>query len=109
MFYYLCESKGSEFRQGLFQEFHTKLQPILGEDFMTTIADSFRQEGRKVGRQEGLEHGLENGMHLAKLEDAYAMLAEGISESVVAKVTKLSLNEIRSEAKKLNPKKNTHH
>lgn len=57
VFLYLCESKDSEFRQELLNEFHTTLQPILGEDFMTTIADSFRQEGRQAGIQEGMQQG----------------------------------------------------
>ena len=76
-------------------EFHAKLQPILGEDFMITIADSFRQEGRQ------------EGIHLAKLEDARKMLAKGLDESFIIDITDLSLEDIRAEAEKL--KSTTHH
>ena len=101
VFLYLCEAKDSKFREGLLQEFQTELQPILGEEFMTTIADSFRQEGMEKGRQEG--------MYLNKLATAREMLVEGLSDEVIAKVTKLSLSEIHDEAKKLKNKKQTHH
>ena len=97
VFLYLCDSKDSEFRQELMNEFHTKLQPILGEDFMITIADSFRQEGR----QEGMQQGMQQGMHLAKLEDARKMLSEQLDEALIARITDLSLEDIRAEAEKL--------
>ena len=109
MFLYLCEAKDSKFREGLLQEFQTKLQPILGEDFMTTIADSFRQEGRQEGREKGRQEGIEKGIHLNKLATAHEMLIKGLDETMIAEITKLSLSEIRDEAKKLKSKKQTHH
>lgn len=93
VFLYLCESKDSQFRQELLNEFHTTLQPILEEDFMTSIADSFRQEGMQQGRQEG--------RHLAKLEDARKMLIEKLDVALIARITELGLEEIRAEATKL--------
>lgn len=96
MFYYLCEAKDSDFRQALFEEIHRQLQPALGENIMTSIADSLRQEGKQEGR------------HLAKREDAYKMLAKGLDEDFVAEITELSLDEIRAEAAKLK-QKGTHH
>jgi len=99
VFLYLCESKDSEFRQELLNAFHTTLQPILGEDFMTTIADSFRQEGV----EEGMQQGRQESMHFV----AYNMLEKGFDEKLVADITKLSLEEVRAEAAKV--KKSTHH
>lgn len=100
MFYYICEAKDSSYRQALFEAIHHELQPALGENIMTSIADSLRQEG--------MQQGMQQGIHLARLENARAMLAEGIDESLIAKVTKLSLAQIQAEASKLK-KENSRH
>lgn len=68
---------------------------------MTTIADSFRQEGKQEGREEG--------RYLEKLETAHEMLIKDIDETMIAEITKLSLSDIRNEAKKLKNKARTHH
>jgi hypothetical protein len=89
MFRYLCEAKDSKFSQRLLQEFQTRLKPQLEEDFMTSIADSFREEG--------IQQGIQQNMHLVMHE----MLLEGLTEASIVKITKLSLKEIRLEAKKI--------
>jgi len=43
---------------------------------------------------------MQRGMYLAKLEDARAMLAEGISLEKIARITKLSTDQLRYEMKK---------
>ena len=78
---YLFEVKDKQSRQSLLREFQVLLQPVLGENFMISIADDLRQEG----------------MHLAKLEAAREMLLEGIDLDKVARITKLSLDEIGAE------------
>ena len=79
---YLFEVKDKEARQTLLREFQALLRPVLGENFMISIADELRQEG----------------MHLAKLEAAREMLLEGIELDKIARITKLSLGEIGEEA-----------
>jgi predicted transposase/invertase (TIGR01784 family) len=69
---------------------------------MTTIADSFRQEGMKMGLQHGMQQGMQQGIHLAKLEDARKMLIERLDIALIARITELSLEEICAEAIKLN-------
>ena len=44
---------------------------------------------------------MQEGAHLAKSEDARAMLLEGIELEKVAKITKLSLKEIQGEFEKI--------
>jgi len=48
-------------------------------------------EGEKIGIEQGIEKGKIEG----KIEDAMAMKAEGISNDVIARVTKLSIDEIK--------------
>jgi predicted transposase/invertase (TIGR01784 family) len=52
------------------------------------------EKGREEGREEGLEQGLEKGRIMTRLENARKMLAEGLDETLVARVTSLSIDEV---------------
>jgi recombination-promoting nuclease RpnB len=71
-----------------------ELSPELGERIMTVS-------------EQLIAKGMQKGIHLAKLEDARKMLVEQLDEALIAKITNLSLEEIRAEATKL--MKSTHH
>jgi hypothetical protein len=53
-----------------------------------------RQEGIQKGRQEGIQKGILEGIQKEKRQTALEMLREGLSIELIAKVTKLSRDEI---------------
>jgi predicted transposase YdaD len=53
-----------------------------------------RAEGIQKGRAEGIQKGIAEGIHKEKRQTALEMLREGLSIELIAKVTKLSRNEI---------------
>ncbi len=57
-------------------------------------------EGRQEGKLAGMLEGMLEGKLEAKWETARAMLNEGMDEALIAKVTQLNLDEIRSEINK---------
>ena len=52
------------------------------------------RKGKKEGKKEGIEQGKKEGIIAAKEEDAINMYKEKIDISIIAKVTKLSEEEI---------------
>lgn len=52
-------------------------------------------EGIRKGREEGIQKGREEGIQQEKMQTALEMLREGLSIELIAKVTKLSFNEIQ--------------
>ena len=66
--------------------------PVMQEDIMLSAAAMFKQEG--------LEEGLEKGRKETVCETAERMLKENIDKSVVARVTRLSMEEIERLANK---------
>ena len=59
--------------------------------------------------QEGKLEGEAKGKLDEKLAIAHEMLVEGVDEAFIAKITKLSLEEIRVEAQKLKRRSDTAH
>ncbi len=65
-----------------------ELSPELGEKIMTVS-------------EQLIAEGMQKGIHLAKLDSARKMRAERLNNTLIAKITGLSLDEIRAEADKL--------
>ena len=93
-----------------------ELPPELGDKIMTAseqlIAKGMQQgvqQGMQQGIQKGVQQGMQQGKHLAKLEMAHEMLAKGLAETLIAEITKLSLDEIHAEVDKLKTDLNTQH
>lgn len=57
-----------------------------------TYAESVKQEGVRLGRQEGVKIGEQK----AQQEIAKKMLANGMDQETVAKLTNLSLEQIKT-------------
>ena len=57
-----------------------------------------RREGRKEGRKEGREEGLKEGQLQKQVDIAVEMLRDGVSYEVIAKYTKLSVEDIEKLA-----------
>ena len=55
------------------------------------------EEGVRQGVERGLEQGLERGLYEARIENAKAMLADGMDVNLVAKYTGLSVETIKAE------------
>ena len=60
----------------------------------TLLADKF-QEGRAEGRAEGIEEGVQMGKYTALIEVAKNMLQDGRTIEEIAKMTHLSINQIK--------------
>ena len=56
-----------------------------------------RKEATKEGYEAGVAQGLERGLYEARIENAKAMLADGMDVNLVAKYTGLSVETIESE------------
>lgn len=69
-----------------------------GENVMATMAQILREEGKMEGRIEGIEQGIEQGEIRGISTVALAMLKEGADLDFIAKVTKLSTDEIKNLA-----------
>lgn len=59
---YFYEVRGREERQAFWDQFKARLQPVLGENFMISIADEIRQEGMQQNTQQIAKNFLENGV-----------------------------------------------
>ena len=57
------------------------------------------EQGIAQGLEQGLERGIEQGGYNAKIEDAKAMLADGMDINLVAKYTGLPVETIESIGK----------
>ena len=66
------------------------------EDTMMTYAESVKQEGRKEGIKLGKQEGKELGKQEALQEVAKKLLANGMDQESVAKITNLSLEQIKT-------------
>ncbi len=55
-----------------------------------------KQEGIQLGKQEGRQEGLQLGEQKAQLEIAKKMLASGMAQELVAEITNLSLEQIKT-------------
>jgi predicted transposase/invertase (TIGR01784 family) len=71
---------------------------IEGGDFMPTLAERWKNEGKekwmKVGMKEGMEAGKKEGMRTGKLETARELLKNGVSIDIIAKSTGFSKKEL---------------
>jgi len=77
-------------RQALWEEFQAKLRPVLGDEFMVSIADEIRQEG------------MQQGMHIKEVQIAKNFLESGFDIATVAKNTGLDvvlLKKLQEEMK----------
>ena len=63
-------------------------------DKMTYAIDRAFEECREDGIKEGIEKGIEKGIERAKEEFVYNMLIEGFDTNVVAKVSRLSIEDV---------------
>ncbi len=94
---YLCEAKDAQYESALWISFRDRLQSKLGEKFMTSIADSFRQEGIKQGMQQGIHQGVyKASIALKKLQQSDSVNIEKIAET-----TGLSIEDIKILQKSL--------
>jgi predicted transposase/invertase (TIGR01784 family) len=77
-----------------------KEAPTFAEYFKTV-----REEGFEKGIEKGLEMGIEKGIEKGKMEErrnlAAELLREGFSVEKVAKIVKLSLDEVKEIGKNL--------
>jgi len=78
---YFYEVRGREERQVFWDQFKARLQPVLGEKFMISIADEIRQEG--------MQQGMQKGMHIREMQIAKSFLESGFDIDAVAKNTGL--------------------
>jgi len=85
---YINEVQPIEAQDELWEEFEETLKPILGENYMLSIAESLRQEGIQQGMQQGIEQGM--------LQVARNLLASGFDVEVVAKNTGLEFAVLKS-------------
>ncbi len=83
IFRYLCEVQDKQSRRALWQEFQARLQPVLGENFMISIADELSQEG------------MQQGMQIGAMQVAKKLLANGFGVAVVAENTGLSIDTLK--------------
>lgn len=91
---YINEVQPLEARDELWEELQETLQPILGDNYMMSIADSLRQEG--------MQQGVQQGMHIKEIQIAKNFLASGFDVETVAKNTGLNLEllkKLREETK----------
>ena len=56
-----------------------------------------RKEATKEGYEAGVAQGIERGLYEARIENAKAMLADGMDVNLVAKYTGLSVETIKAE------------
>ena len=91
VFQYLCEVKERHLRKALWQEFQDCLQPVLGGEFMISIADEIRQEAR----EQGIQQGMQQGMQMRASQIARNLLAHGFDLMVVAENTGLSIEVLK--------------
>jgi predicted transposase/invertase (TIGR01784 family) len=73
----------------------------LSADEQVRLEEEAREKARrdeyariKLAKKQGLEQGLEKGLEQGLEKAARGMLAEGIAENIVAKITGLSLEQI---------------
>jgi len=83
---YLFERAEVQTRGEFITLINKEISTEIGEKVMT-IAEQYRAEGRQEGRQEGIEK--------ANLDMAKRLLAEKMDPVIIAKVTQLSLNQIK--------------
>ncbi len=83
--------RSREEHQVFWDEFKARLQPVLGENFMMSIADEIRQEGMQQGMQKGMQQGMQQGMQRA----ARNFLASGLDVGFVAKNTGLDIEFLK--------------
>ncbi len=103
VFQYLCEVKERRLRSALWRKFQECLQPVLGEEFMISIADEIRQEAREQGMQQGMQEGVQQGMQegvqqgmqIGVSQIAKNLLAHGFDLEVVAENTGLSIEVLK--------------
>ena len=75
---------------------------VDGGDFMPTLAERWKNEGRnegkekwmKVGIKEGMKEGKKAGMRAGKLETAKELLKNGVSLDIIARSTGFSRKEL---------------
>ena len=71
-------------------------QQTIDEEKDIAFEEGVRQ-GVERGLAQGLEQGLERGLYEARIENAKAMLADGMDVNLVAKYTGLSVETIKAE------------
>jgi predicted transposase/invertase (TIGR01784 family) len=85
--------RGEMDKEAFFSLIRTQFSPDV-EDKLMTVSEQLRAEG--------MQQGMQQGMHLANLKTARELLREGMSEATIARITDLSIDEIRLEAQKIN-------
>ncbi|NLL49269.1 MAG: hypothetical protein GX249_11865 [Firmicutes bacterium] len=70
-----------------------ELREKAERDFRNTVRTA-REEGWQEGRQEGRQEGQQEGAQQEKLRLAKELLAEGLDEELVTKVTGLNKSEL---------------
>lgn len=85
-----------------------KLWTIIHRDFskeveekVTTIAQDLRARGFAEGLEKGIEKGIETGKEKEKMIIAERLISEGHDLVLIAKVTELTLDELKALKKKL--------
>jgi predicted transposase/invertase (TIGR01784 family) len=71
----------------LWEELEETLKPILGDDYMLSIATALRQEGVEQGMQQGILQGMQQGMQQGVEKVAKSLLSRGMSVEFVADST----------------------
>jgi predicted transposase YdaD len=83
-----------EAREELWDELQETFQPILGDNYMMSIADSLREEG--------MQQGMQQGMHIKEVQIAKNLLGSGLDVGFVAQTTGLDvalLQKLKEETK----------
>jgi len=79
---------------------NVKETKIDGGDIMPTLAQRWKDEGKKewieVGMQKGMKTGMKTGMKAERLKTAKRMLSDNVSIETIAKYTDLTEKEVRS-------------
>jgi predicted transposase/invertase (TIGR01784 family) len=84
---YMNEVRPLEAQDELWEELEETLRPILGENYMLSIAEALRQEGMQQGMQQGSE---QTARQIAK-----NFLESGIDIAVIAKSTGLDIDLLK--------------
>ncbi len=85
---YINEVQPLEVREELWGVFQEALKPVLGENYMLSIADALRQEG--------MQQGMQQGMHLKELQIAKNLLASGLGIHFVSQNTGLDIEILKN-------------
>jgi predicted transposase/invertase (TIGR01784 family) len=69
---------------------------IEGGNIMPTLAQRWKDEGKKEWLQVGMQKGMKTGMKAERLKTAKRMLSDNVSIETIAKYTDLTEKEVRS-------------